>query len=180
LNGIIALIIFAAIALLFVTAVRRLLEMIGSRPPASHSLPYRRKDYLLSVAERSFYEALRVALADRAVIFAKGRLADLVWLPKGTAGRQSHVNRVQSKHVDFVLCEEANLRPLLVIELDDTSHDAPDRAARDAFVDAALEAAGLPVLHVRAQRGSATSELRAAIEAALGTIPVPIAARPMK
>ncbi len=115
-------------------------------------LPYRRKDYLLTQGERAFYDVLCRALeADGHRVFCKVRLGDLLWMPKGTDKRQSHWNRIQSKHVDFVVCSAEALRPLVVIELDDRSHERGDRQERDAFVDRALAAAGLPVMHVAAR-----------------------------
>jgi len=91
----------------------------------------------------------------------------LLYLPKGTENRQGHMNRVVSKHVDFVLCDLQNIRPQLVIELDDSSHEREDRRERDAFVDQALEAASLPILHVTAKRTYAPKELADLIEAKL-------------
>jgi hypothetical protein len=41
--------------------------------------------------------------------------------------------------------------PLLVVELDDSSHQRIERRNRDLFVDRALAAAGLPILHVTAK-----------------------------
>jgi hypothetical protein len=134
------------------------------------ALPYRRKDYLLSKAERSFYEVLRQALGEGdTLVFAKVRLLDLLWLPKGTAKAQSHRNRVQSKHVDFVLCDRRELRPQLVIELDDKSHEEEERQGRDAFVDRALVAAGLPILHLSARRTYSTRELLGQVRSAMAT-----------
>ena len=46
------------------------------------------------------------------------------------------------------------------MELDDSSHDAEDRRERDEFVDQALAAAGLAIVHVRAKRGYQLDELR--------------------
>ena len=132
-------------------------------------LPFRRKDYLLSRGERAFYEELRVALnGSDTLIFAKVRLLDLLWLPKGTTGRRGHLNRVMSKHVDFVLCDRQNLRPLLVIELDDKTHDQEDRQTRDAIVDRVLGAAGLPILHMRARAAYAPREIAQQIERLIG------------
>lgn len=132
----------------------------GAVGAGEEPLPYRRKDWLLSKGERAFYEALCMAVdAKGHRIFCKVRLADLLYMPKGVNKRQSHQNRVQSKHVDFVICSAQELRPLLVIELDDRSHEREDRRQRDAFVDRALAAAGLPVWHVPAAAGYRVEEL---------------------
>ena len=50
--------------------------------------------------------------------------------------------------MDFTVCDE-KLNVLLILELDDSSHDAQNRKKRDAFVDAVLEGAGYTVLHSR-------------------------------
>ena len=122
-------------------------------------LPYKRKDYLLSRAERSFFGVLQNTVGDQYLIFAKVRLADLIYIPRGIEQRQSYFNRIQSKHIDFVLCDRDAVRPLLAIELDDSSHRGADRQSRDTFVDSALKAAALPILHVAARSGYNVQEL---------------------
>jgi len=144
-----------------------ILKLLGLAPTSDSAevqLPYQRKDYLLTKAERSFFGVLQNAIGNRYLIFAKVRLADLVFLPSGTEKRQSHFNRIQSKHVDFVLCDHDIVRPLLAIELDDSSHNRTDRQDRDAFVDSALSAAGLPILHVPARASYNVQELANAIQ----------------
>jgi very-short-patch-repair endonuclease len=121
--------------------------------------PYRKKDYLLTPAERSFYEVLQRVAGDGMQVFAKVRLVDLVWLPKGTQNRQAHLNRVLSKHVDFVLCNRQTVSPILVVELDDSSHNKDDRQGRDAVVNDILHSVGLPILRVSAKRSYAPNEL---------------------
>lgn len=55
--------------------------------------------------------------------------------------------------------EAATMKPRLAIELDDSSHQKVSRQERDAFVDEALAAAGLPCLHIPAARSYAPQEL---------------------
>ena len=100
-------------------------------------------------------------------IFAKVRLSDLLWLPQGTRDRQAYLNRIQSKHVDFVLCDGATTEPRLLIELDDSSHQSARRRSRDAFVDEAVRRAGLPILRVPAKRSYAPEQLRQIISSLL-------------
>lgn len=63
-----------------------------------------------------------------------------------------YYNRIASKHVDYLLCEPDTMKPLFAVELDDASHNRADRKARDEFVDKVFQAAGLPLIHVTAQR----------------------------
>ncbi len=144
-----------------------LFKLFGVEAPAQKQLPYARKDYLLSRAERSFFGVLQQVVGSELLIFAKVRLGDLLYIKKGADNRQSFFNRIQSKHVDFVLCEPGAVRPVLVIELDDSSHDKASRQARDAFVDDALAAADLPILRVRAKASYSPGELEGSIKGAM-------------
>jgi very-short-patch-repair endonuclease len=81
-------------------------------------------------------------------LVAKVNLADLFFV-RQPHRNQAARNRIDRKHVDFVICDAATMRPLLAIELDDASHERADRIARDAFVDRVFETAGLPLQHVR-------------------------------
>jgi very-short-patch-repair endonuclease len=139
----------------------------GRLTKAFARLPYRKKDCLLTPAERSFFGVLGQAIDNDLYIFAKVRLSDLLWLPKGTEKRQAHLNRIQSKHIDFVLCDRTTTEPRLLIELDDSSHRRTDRQSRDAFVDQAAGQAGLPILRVPAKRSYGVGELRQHISSLL-------------
>ena len=121
--------------------------------------PFRRKDYLLTQAERSFFETLCLACGTDLYVFSKVRLADLVWLPGGIGRRRALLNRVIAKHIDFVLCERRTLRPVLAIELNDRSHETASRSARDAVVRQVLEAAGLPFRTVPTARNYVLAEV---------------------
>ncbi len=55
------------------------------------------------------------------------------------------LNSIKSKHVDFVICDK-NLMAKWIIELDDSSHQNPDRAERDIFVDKSLTDCGYSIL----------------------------------
>lgn len=159
-----ALLFLVVVVVLIAVAVPALLKAL---PAKRASLPYKRRDYLMTAAERSFYGVLCDVVDGQLHVFPKIRLLDLLYLPKGTENRQGHMNRVMSKHVDFVLCDLQNVKPQLVIELDDSSHEREDRKERDAFVDRALEAASLPILHIAAKHTYAPKELADLIEAKL-------------
>lgn len=61
--------------------------------------------------------------------------------------------------MDFLLCESTTMRPVLGIELNDRSHERPERKARDELVDGVFAAASLPLLRVPARQGYAPAEL---------------------
>jgi hypothetical protein len=108
--------------------------------------PYFRRKCLLTKQEKSFYDILK-QLIDEHLLFAKVRLADLVEADKRHRLWQANFRRVCSKHIDFVICD-TSLSPVLAVELDDSSHQRPDRMKRDSDVDRILEFARLPLLRV--------------------------------
>jgi hypothetical protein len=116
--------------------------------------PYLKKEYLLTKAEKDFYFVLSEILGNDYLIFSKVRMADLLYLPSMSNSHYYHYqNKIQSKHVDFLICDKANIKPLLVIELDDSSHKKVDRILRDTLVDKIFENAKLPILHVKFSYG---------------------------
>ena len=137
-------------------------------PVSIGPLPYQKKWYLLSPAEREFYDALRQAVGNRYTIFTKVRLLDLLWLPDNMENRILYIRRVASKHVDFVLCHPQTVAPALVIELDDASHQLPERQERDIFLNEVLRVAGIPLLRVPVRKSFSAPALRGQILDTLG------------
>ena len=137
-----------------------LFRLFGDKAPAKpgESFPYRLRDDFLSSAEASFYRVLVPAVGQQFTVFAKIRLADVFFVTRPNENVAAR-NRISSKHVDFLLCDPQTLKPVLGIELDDSSHGREDRQKRDAFVEAAFAAAGLPLLRVSVQRGYNPQEL---------------------
>ncbi len=130
----------------------------------SASLPYAKRRYLLSKAEKAFYSVLRQAVPQDYIVFVKVRLADVLEVTRGTQQSQAHRNRIDRKHLDFLLCDQQWLEPRMAIELDDASHQRPQRRERDAFLEDACAAAGLPLLRIPAQKSYHTRDLQSAIQ----------------
>lgn len=133
-----------------------------AKPGSSIAFPYQAKNSLCSPAERSFLGVLEQLFSDKHRILLKVRLADLIEIEKGVSisRRQSAVNRISQKHVDFVVCGKDDLSILGVIELDDQSHKAVKRQERDNFLDSAMNAAGIPILHIKAQNAYSIGDIR--------------------
>lgn len=123
---------------------------------------YISRSILFTAAERSFLGVLEQALDGSPYrAFGKVNLADMVRPAPGLSNRDRAIakNRIDRKHVDFVICTRTDLAIVGVVELDDHSHDREDRIARDALVDRVLAQAGIPVLHIRARLRYAHHEL---------------------
>ena len=164
-------VIFLFVMVIVAAAILRktgLLDQLlaNSSGKSAAALPYRKSEYLLTKAERALYEVLLQSVDEDLLVFPKIRVLDLLWLPKGTENRQTFMNRVQSKHVDFVLCRKDTVSPEVVIELNDKSHRAKSRQQRDEFLESVFRAAGLAFLPIRAQSAYDTRELTRLIKEA--------------
>jgi len=113
-------------------------------------LPYRIRDDFLSRGERSFFFALTAAVASQAVVCPKVRLGDILFATDKKSSWK-HANRINQKHVDFLICSRDTMHPLVVIELDDSSHQRESARERDQFKDAVCAAAGLPLVRIQAR-----------------------------
>lgn len=164
LNQHLLLIVAVVVGLLAIVAV---LSALLSRRPSDY--PYESYDSLLSPAERSFFGVLRQALHNEFTPLAKVRLADVLRVHRSvsTQRRVAALNRVTSKHADFVICASDTFRVAGIVELDDKSHRGDARQRRDQFLDAALAAAGIPVLHIPAQRSYSIQDVRSRLTSLL-------------
>jgi very-short-patch-repair endonuclease len=151
-NSLFGLITIVAVIAVFAFVVQRL--AVGEK----QSFPFAMRKYFFSAAERSFYEVLRRLIPNH-TIFAKVRLADLVRVTVKGSEWRAQQNRIDRKHVDFIVLN-GDLAPVLAIELDDSSHDDSRRRSRDTIVDGVLDAAGIPIVHIKAQRGYQLDQLR--------------------
>lgn len=135
------------------------------RPPRE-KLPYRRRGPLLSPGEAAFYRVLRLAVGRQFHVAFKPRLADLLTCAEA-AWANGFGHMIARHHVDFALCDYRTTEVLVAIELDDKSHNAQKRVRRDAFLESACCAAGLPLVRIRAATWYNAPEISLAIAAAL-------------
>jgi hypothetical protein len=129
--------------------------------------PYERRGVLLTPPEIALLRALQHAVREDWLIFSMVRLADIIKVRPRTRKFQTWHGRIQGKLLDFVLCDPQTLDVKLAIVLDDgTLH--PPTAAEQRFIAAALAAAGIPLLRIRAEEKYETAALRKDLEDALG------------
>ena len=131
------------------------------------NLPYLARGQLVTKSELKFYKSLSKAVQDDFQIFAMVRIADLLRVEKNNKHRRKWLNKILAKHIDFVLCDPGPLKPLVCIELDDISHQRPERVERDKFVNLAFKSAQLPLLRIPTQPEYRSREIRELIESVL-------------
>lgn len=128
---------------------------------------YKKKQFFMTRAEHEFYDALMVVVGNEFYIFAQVHLPTL--LDNKVVGQDwraalAHINR---KSVDFVLCDKTYLSPKLAIELDDKSHERPDRQERDTEVEQILKDVGMPLLRIENHGSFDSAELALRIKKSL-------------
>ena len=90
-------------------------------PARAVDLPYRQRDDFLSPAEFSFYRVLCTVVGNQGVVCPKVNLADIFYVARPNEN-QAYRNKIDRKHVDFLICDPGTMKPRVGIELDDASH----------------------------------------------------------
>lgn len=92
------------------------------------------------------------------VVCPKVRLLDIIEPRRGENNYKSLMYKVHSKHIDFLICDQA-MHIKAVIELGDNSHNQKDRQNRDAFVDQILTSVGYKVIRTHSITEDTLSEI---------------------
>jgi hypothetical protein len=138
---------------------------------SNNSLSYNMRGPLFTAAERSFLGVLDLATPDEYRVFGKVRIADILTPKKGMNRKNWQIafNKISAKHFDYVLCNKETLEVVLVIELDDKSHNKKSVKVRDAFVNSACKTAELKLLRIPAKSKYSVNEVSDAIKVSLQT-----------
>ena len=167
--------LWAFILVIIVVVVAGLLAVAGKKAGTGSKLgfPYIPAKALFSPAERSFLGVLDQVVGPEHRVFGKVRVADLASVKPGlsTSARQGALNRIASKHVDFVVCRASDLSVVCAVELNDSSHSGKRAQARDELLGNICQAIGLPLFQVPAKRTYSVQELQAQFASAIGVAP---------
>ena len=102
----------------------------------------------MEINELAFYQTLHEVVSG-CIIIPQAHLS--IFLNHKVRGQNwsRAFSRINGKSVDFLICTN-DMRPLLAIELDDITHNRPDRQQRDAFVNTVITSAHIPLLRFTA------------------------------
>lgn len=131
-----------------------------------NDFPYKSRQTLLSQGEAAFFGPLCQAVAGRFHVMCKVRLADVLTCSSEN-WRRGFGGAISQKHLDFVLCEPGSMRFILAIELDDRSHEKPERQRRDSFVNLALYRSRIGFIRFQAQASYSIEHIKARIDGVL-------------
>lgn len=150
-----------------------LATLFGVKPKISslqiEHFPYRLSTEFFTSAEANFYRILKRTIKEHFLIFPKVSLKEFLFIPVQTnrSEYQSLFNKIDRKHVDFLICSPETLQPVFAIELDDSSHRRASRSERDTFIDSVLSTANLPLVRVPVRAAYNTQELEILFKNAL-------------
>jgi hypothetical protein len=120
----------------------------------------------LSPAELEFYNVLKLAVGDRFLILLKVGVRDLCEITHREVN-QAAFDRLADEKMDFVLCDQTTLAPVIAIELDDSTLYARNRAERDTFMKELFRVIGVALIHQRVQMGYDPAAIARWVDAAL-------------
>lgn len=106
---------------------------------------------LMTDAEVRFFRLLQEAIGYDYLIFSQVQLSRIIDADDDdNAGKW--LNRINRMSVDYLLVDNDAQTPLIVLELDDWSHESDARQQADAKKDKALNCAGIPVMRFHGEQ----------------------------
>lgn len=112
---------------------------------------YYLKNKIFSFNEWNFFKKINDFLINnynwKYTIFAKVRVWDLVDVKDKR--NYTAINKIRAKHIDYIIVNLENHKPILCIELQDNSHYQKKRIERDNFIDDVFNSVWLPILFIR-------------------------------
>lgn len=130
-----------------------------SEKPIEEIFPYQKKSYLMTNAERNFFKVLHEAVGEKYYIVPQVPLSNIVEVQYPHKREYKYRNKINRRYLDFVLFDREYFTPQIVIELDDKTHELPDRIIRDSFVDKVLKTAGIRIEHIKNNHSYAIKSL---------------------
>jgi hypothetical protein len=136
------ILLFALVVALFVLVATRALAREWRR---AEEWPYGFKKPLSRVEQVLYYRLVQTL--PELVVLAQVPLSAFLRVKKGRTWNE-WFNRISQKSIDFLICER-DFSIVTAIELDDGSHDAPERLAAEKTKSRALTAARVPLIRWR-------------------------------
>ncbi len=107
---------------------------------------YKKKDFLITRAEHEFFDILVSLFGGQYHVFTQVHLPTILEHKVNGQHWKSAFSHINGKSVDFVICDKSYIKPLLAIELDDSSHLRADRIERDSEVERIMKEAGMSLI----------------------------------
>lgn len=130
---------FPLIAVVIIAIIITVIIILSAKILSQNRVRYEKKDCLLTELEKRYYREFCEIFGDRFIVLPQINLATVI--DKVSPGFRTELFR----NVDFGVFDH-NLTPILLIEINDPSHNRDDRIARDENVKKICKKAGLPLI----------------------------------
>jgi very-short-patch-repair endonuclease len=122
--------------------------------------PFEKKK-ILTATEQKLYFTLCEALPNHC-IFSQVQLSQLIQVKKGN-DYKAWFNRINRMSADFVITDKT-FNTVAVIELDDKSHEKPERIEADKKKDKALASAGIETIRWKVNEVPTADDIKKAFQ----------------
>ncbi len=123
-------------------------------------LPFKRKEFLMNIPERKFFEQLQQLIPDNYAVFPQIVLSSIVNITAPKNETYKYRNKINRKTIDFVIFEKPYYKPVIAIEYDGKTHNYPSRIKRDVEVKKILDNSGIKNFHVKHQKNINFEEIK--------------------
>lgn len=107
---------------------------------------YQAKQYFMTKSENDFFHILNNVAGDRYYIFPQAHLSEILDEKIKGQNWKAALKHINQKSVDYVLCDKQTLKIAYAVELDDYTHNYPNRQERDREVERMFQSAGIPLV----------------------------------
>ncbi|USD63955.1 DUF2726 domain-containing protein [Vibrio sp. SCSIO 43136] len=123
---------------------------------------YKKVDHLMTQQESAFYNALISALDNKALVFPKMHMADVITPPPSKDKKKwvAAFNKIARKHLDFVIVRPGTLDVLCIIEFDNGAPLDKTKADREKLIMHVCKTSGIPLVGANAKYSYQVARLR--------------------
>ena len=153
-------------------AIIALITFIASIIIKRHNLENDPKDKAINIAyakkqvltdpEQTLYFRL-IETLDDCIVITQVQMSSFLSVTNTGKGRQSALNRILQKSVDFLVCNK-DFSVIAAIELQDNSHRRQNRQRNDEFKRDVLSAVKIPFIEFNVKQLPTAEEIRSAIQ----------------
>lgn len=127
---------------------------------------YNPKPSLLTETEKGFYKAIKEVLPENYLLFPQINLATVI-----SKNDDSHFQNELFRNIDFLITN-SEFKPLVFVEINDSSHNSNQRKERDQKVSNICEEAGIPIITFWTSYGINREYIKKRIDTVLAELPV--------
>jgi len=124
---------------------------------SNDKLPFKKKEFLMNIPERKFYELLLTLLPEWYVVYPQVLLSSIVKVTSSKKTFWKRQNKINRKTIDFVIFSDKYITPVAALEYDGSTHNRKDRIQRDELVNSILLSAWIPILHFHHKKDNETA-----------------------